>query len=315
MMIVQYLLDADERVVIPGVAAPQTAFADVVEPVGSRSSRRSASPSRSRDAGEARARGGRPRRRAVPALVPPGAARGGLVDGRAPRRRRALARQRDADRGLPRARDGRGRGGRRERAACRPAGASLSKRAVGIAARTCSATASISTAAPVTSLSSSSAVGFCPSAQRSVRSRPASRRLNQSLPNSSRRKLVICAANAHARRYDGDVVARVDVGEIVRRARLDLERVAEQLDVAAAHLRRIGRRVELELVEQLRAVAADVEEQLHGALGRERLRSREVEHAAQPGAIVDQVVEEHRPALGDGVVAEALLLHLQVRRR
>ena len=33
MMIVQYLLDADERVLIPGVAAPQTAFADVVEPV------------------------------------------------------------------------------------------------------------------------------------------------------------------------------------------------------------------------------------------------------------------------------------------
>jgi ferritin len=33
MMIVQYLLDADEGVEIPGVPAPQTAFADVVEPV------------------------------------------------------------------------------------------------------------------------------------------------------------------------------------------------------------------------------------------------------------------------------------------
>jgi len=33
MMIVQYLLDADERIAIPGVAAPQTEFADVVEPV------------------------------------------------------------------------------------------------------------------------------------------------------------------------------------------------------------------------------------------------------------------------------------------
>jgi ferritin len=33
MMIVQYLVDADESVVIPGVAAPQTEFADVVEPV------------------------------------------------------------------------------------------------------------------------------------------------------------------------------------------------------------------------------------------------------------------------------------------
>jgi bacterioferritin B len=33
MMIVQYLLDADERVAIPGVDAPQTEFTDVVEPV------------------------------------------------------------------------------------------------------------------------------------------------------------------------------------------------------------------------------------------------------------------------------------------
>ncbi|MGH3071475.1 MAG: ferritin [Gaiellaceae bacterium] len=33
MMIVQYLLDADERVAIPGVEAPKTEFADVVEPV------------------------------------------------------------------------------------------------------------------------------------------------------------------------------------------------------------------------------------------------------------------------------------------
>ncbi len=33
MMLVQYLLDADERVVVPGVDAPRTEFADVVEPV------------------------------------------------------------------------------------------------------------------------------------------------------------------------------------------------------------------------------------------------------------------------------------------
>jgi ferritin len=33
MMMVQYLLDADEEVVTPGVEAPQTAFADVVAPV------------------------------------------------------------------------------------------------------------------------------------------------------------------------------------------------------------------------------------------------------------------------------------------
>jgi ferritin len=33
MMIVQYLLDADADVVIPGVEAPKTSFGDVVEPV------------------------------------------------------------------------------------------------------------------------------------------------------------------------------------------------------------------------------------------------------------------------------------------
>jgi ferritin len=33
MMMVQYLIDADADVVIPGVAAPQARFADIVEPV------------------------------------------------------------------------------------------------------------------------------------------------------------------------------------------------------------------------------------------------------------------------------------------
>jgi ferritin len=33
MMMVQYLLDADQRVVIPGIDSPQTEFADVVAPV------------------------------------------------------------------------------------------------------------------------------------------------------------------------------------------------------------------------------------------------------------------------------------------
>ena len=33
MMMVQYLLDADERAIVPGVAAPQTDFGDIVEPV------------------------------------------------------------------------------------------------------------------------------------------------------------------------------------------------------------------------------------------------------------------------------------------
>ena len=33
MMMVQYLLDADVEVIIPGVAAPKTSFGDIVEPV------------------------------------------------------------------------------------------------------------------------------------------------------------------------------------------------------------------------------------------------------------------------------------------
>ena len=33
LMLVQYLLDAGEQILVPGVAAPQTEFADVVEPV------------------------------------------------------------------------------------------------------------------------------------------------------------------------------------------------------------------------------------------------------------------------------------------
>ena len=34
MMMVQYLLDADDRAIVPGVAAPQVDFADIVAPVG-----------------------------------------------------------------------------------------------------------------------------------------------------------------------------------------------------------------------------------------------------------------------------------------
>jgi len=33
MMMIQYLLDADEKVTVPGVEAPQTEFADVVAPI------------------------------------------------------------------------------------------------------------------------------------------------------------------------------------------------------------------------------------------------------------------------------------------
>ncbi len=33
MMLVQYLLDADQQIAIPGLEAPQTEFADIIEPV------------------------------------------------------------------------------------------------------------------------------------------------------------------------------------------------------------------------------------------------------------------------------------------
>ena len=42
MMMVQYLLDADEQVVVPAVGAPQVRFADLVAPVSSRSTRSNA---------------------------------------------------------------------------------------------------------------------------------------------------------------------------------------------------------------------------------------------------------------------------------
>ena len=74
MMMVQYLLDADEDVVIPGVEAP----ADDVRRRGragrSRARAGEAGDRADRRAREARARRGRARRRAVPPLVPPGAA-------------------------------------------------------------------------------------------------------------------------------------------------------------------------------------------------------------------------------------------------
>ena len=109
MMIVQYLLDADERVLIPGVAAPQTEFADVVEPVRlALEQEKRVTAADLRPAKLARSEGDlvgeqflhwflQEQREEVSSM-------GALLDGR-----RALARQRDADRGLPRARDGRRR--------------------------------------------------------------------------------------------------------------------------------------------------------------------------------------------------------------
>ena len=72
--------------------------------------------------------------------------------------------------------------------------------------------------------------------------------------------------------------------------------------------------MELELVEELRAVAADDPEELRRSLGRELVRAREVEPPLEPDGVDRQVLEQHRPALGDGVVAEPPLLRRQGRR-
>ena len=63
-----------------------------------------------------------------------------------------------------------------------------------------SATDAISSLAPVTSWSSSSALGPCPSDHSSRSRSPASRRANQSFPSSLRRKSRNWASNAHERR-------------------------------------------------------------------------------------------------------------------
>ncbi len=56
MMLVQYLLDADEDVTIPGVEAPQTAFEDAVAPV-----RLALDSGEDGHGADRRARGARPR--------------------------------------------------------------------------------------------------------------------------------------------------------------------------------------------------------------------------------------------------------------
>src|SRR5205085_4644361 len=75
----------------------------------------------------------------------------------------------------------------------------------------------------------------------------------------------------------GDVEAGVDVPKVVGGARLDLQGVAEQLDVARGELRHVVGGVELALVQELRAVAADEVEEARRALGGELVRPREVE--------------------------------------
>ena len=108
MIMVQYLLDAGEAVVTPGVEAPQTAFGDPVSPVALAldQERRvtdqiSALTALAREESDFIAR-------AVPRLVPQGAARGGLEHVVAARRGRARRRdEHPVRRGASRAHRGR----------------------------------------------------------------------------------------------------------------------------------------------------------------------------------------------------------------
>src|ERR671936_76378 len=75
----------------------------------------------------------------------------------------------------------------------------------------------------------------------------------------------------------GDVEAGVDVAEVVRRARLDLQRVAEDLDVAQPHRRHFVGAVELEFVQDLAAIAAHEVQEARRAFEREVVRARKVE--------------------------------------
>ena len=73
--------------------------------------------------------------------------------------------------------------------------------------------------------------------------------------------------------------------------------------------------MELELVEEFRAVTAHEPEELCRAFGREAVRLGEIEAPVEPDRIKGQVLEEHRPAFGDCVVAEHALLGRERRRR
>ena len=95
-MMVQYLLDADAEVTIPGVAAPETEFADVVAPVAlALEQEKRVSDQIAALVGVAREEGDYPER-AVRAVVPEGAGRGGRDDVLAAGGRRALGRCSDA---------------------------------------------------------------------------------------------------------------------------------------------------------------------------------------------------------------------------
>ena len=73
--------------------------------------------------------------------------------------------------------------------------------------------------------------------------------------------------------------------------------------------------MELDLVEELGAIAAHEVEESGRALARELVGAADVETPRQPSRLVGQMLQQHRPALGDRVVAEPALLHRQIRRR
>lgn len=77
MMMVQYLLDTDSTVAIPGVAAPTNTFADIVEPVEPGPGPGEARHRPGQRADRRRPRGARLRVRPVHAVVHQGAGRGG----------------------------------------------------------------------------------------------------------------------------------------------------------------------------------------------------------------------------------------------
>ena len=73
--------------------------------------------------------------------------------------------------------------------------------------------------------------------------------------------------------------------------------------------------MELDLVQDLRGVAAHEVQKAGCAFDGVLVGTRKVETARQPLGLVRQMLQEHRPALRDGVVAEPLLLHRKVARR
>ena len=162
MMLVQFLLDADDPVTVPGVDRAEDRLRRRRR-AGARRARSGEARHRAdREPAQARPRRGRLRRRGVDALVPEGAARGGLVDERPAQARRARARvEHPARRGLrsPGRRSATRASIRRRRP--RPAARSsyqlpgpsveLPDYAAASASRTCSVTASSSISAEVSS--------------------------------------------------------------------------------------------------------------------------------------------------------------------